>query len=217
MGLLGDLEERFLSPILDRIKAALGPLGKLFDLVSKFFKGFKQSFDKGNQLAAEIINEIHEWRNFREAIPVRTGVINLPHAIDKSQELLDQIKAAWNAIVDLAKQIKKQAQGQTENPTDEAEQAVKDIEGSGIKSILEKFPKLAKGLEKLLGFLAIAVGILESIQSAIDDIQAIVDVVKGIREEIETGSTIFLSQKNKRKVVKLDDGTSMRIRVGNLH
>ena len=205
------------NPILNAIKRALGPFGKLFDLIGRFFTGFRDSFKKAVDLAFEIKNEISEWQNFREAIPVRTGVISLPKAIDQTEKLFEQIRAAWQAIVDLAKEIQKQASGQQESPTEEAEQAVKDIEGSGVRGLLEKFPKLAKGLERVLGFLAIAVGVIESIQKAIDDITAIVDAIKGIREEIETGSTIFLSQKNPRKTVKLEDGSSFKIRVGNLH
>ena len=205
------------NPILNALKKALGPFGKLFDLVGKTFSGFRDSFNTGIELANEVRTEINEWRNFREAVPVRTGVVSLPAAIDHTEQLLDQIKAAWDSIVDLAKELQKQARGQQESPTEEAEQALKDIEGSGIKGILEKFPKLARGLEKLLGFLAVIVGALESIQKAITDLKNIVDAIKGIREEIETGSTIFLQQKNQRRTVRLDDGTSMKIRVGNLH
>jgi len=217
MSLLGDLADRFLQPIIDAIKRALGPFGKAIDLISKFFTGFRDSFNKGLALSQTIITEINEWRNFRENIHVKQRVISIPTAIEKSQELLDQIKAAWFAIVDLAQQIKKQAQGQTEDPTAEAEEAVQDIESSGVKTFLEKFPKLAKGLEKLLGFLAVAVGVLESIQSAIDDLTNIVAAIRGIREEIETGATVFLQQSNPRKTVRLEDGTTMKIRIGNLH
>lgn len=205
------------NPVWNAVKRILGPFGKLFDLVSQTFVGFRNSFETGIELAQEIMSEIGEWRNFKEAIPVRTGVINLPAAIDNTQQLLDQIRAAWDAIVDLAKELQKQARGQQESPTEEAEQALKDIEGSGIKGILEKFPKLARGLEKLLGFLAVVVGALESIQKAINDLKNIVDAIKGIREEIQTGSTIFLQQKNQRRIVKLADGGSIKIRVGNLH
>jgi len=205
------------TPILNALKRALGPFGKLFDLVSQTFTGFKASFTKGLELSVEIISEIHEWRNFREQINVRTGVVNLPKAIEQTEALLEQIRLAWDSIVDLAKELQKQAQGQQESPTEEAEQALKDIEGSGIRGLLEKFPKLAKGLEKLLGFLAIVVGALESIQKAIDDLKNIVDAIKGIREEIETGSTIFLQQKNPRRIVQLTEGGSIKIRVGNLH
>jgi hypothetical protein len=217
MSLIGDIVSRLVQPIIDAIKRALGPFGKALDLISKFFTGFRDSFNKGLALSQAIITEINEWRNFKQNINVQQRVINLPAAIDHTQDLLDQIKAAWFAIVDLAKQIKKQAQGQTEDPTAEAEEAVSDIESSGVKTILEKFPKLAKGLEKLLGFLAVAVGVLETIQSSIDDLANIVAAIRGIREEIETGSTIFLSQSNPRKTVTLEDGTTMKIRVGNLH
>lgn len=218
MGLLGDLEQRFLQPILDRIKAALGPFGKLFDLLTHLWTKLNDAFQKGTSLSIGIRDEISAWRNFKEAVPVRTGVINLPKAIDKSQELIDQVRAAWNSIVDLAKQLREQVQGEAgKNPAEEAEQAMSDIESSGIKNFLQRFPKLAKGLEKVLGFLAILVGALESIIAAIDDLTQILATVKGLREEIETGSTIFLQQKNARKTVKLDDGSSMKIRVGNLH
>lgn len=216
MGLLQQLEDRLLSGVLAKIKAALGPFGKLFDLVGKFFTGFKDSISKGTGLAKSVIAEINAWRNFREAVPVRTGVISLPRAIEKTQELLDQIRSAWTSIADLASKIKTSAAG-GEDPAVEAEQAVKDIEASGIKEFLTKFPKLARGVEKVLGFLALAVQVLEYIKSAIDDIQAILDAITAIREEIETGATIFLSQKNPRKTVETLDGEKLKLRVGNLH
>jgi hypothetical protein len=83
--------------------------------------------------------------------------------------------------------------------------------------LLEKFPRLAKGLEKVLGFVALLADALESISSGIDDLQAILDTITAIREEVETGSTVFLQQKNSRKSLALRDGGSIKIRVGNLH
>jgi hypothetical protein len=217
MSLLGDIAGRLLAPLVDAIKKALGPFGKLFDLISKFFTGFRDSFTKGQELANEVMSEIAAWRNFTSSVPYRTGVINIPKAVEQTKALLDQIKAAWESVVDLGRQIQKQARGQTEDPTVEAEEAVKDIESSGVKTLLEKFPKLAKGLEKLLGFLAVAIGILETIQASIDDLKNIVDAIKGIREEIEFGSTIFLQQKNRRKREHLSDGSPIVLRIGSLH
>src|SRR5215471_497507 len=220
MSLLGDLEQKFLQPIIDKIIAALGPFGKLFTSISKLFTGFKTSFEKGLALSSAIRTEISEWKNFKENFHVKQRVINLPTAIDKSQELLDKIKEAWNSIVDLAKQIQKQAKGQTDDPVAESEEAVSELESGGaegIQKLLSNFPKLAKGLEKLLGFLAVILGVIESIQSAIDDLTNILSAITGIREEIETGSTIFLQQNNLRKTVTLDDGSKMKIRIGSLH
>jgi hypothetical protein len=72
-------------------------------------------------------------------------------------------------------------------------------------------------LEKILGFLAILIGVTESIEALIDDLTEILDAVRGIREEITEGSTVFLQQKNSRKALALKDGGSIRIRVGSLH
>jgi hypothetical protein len=220
MSLLGDLEAKFVQPIIDKIIAALGPFGKVISQAGKIFTNFKSSFNKGVTLSSGIIAEINEWRNFKENIHVKQRVINLPIAIDKSQQLLDQIKAAWNSIVDLAKQIRDQVGGEQGDPVEEAESAVSDIEeggAKGIQNLLSKFPKLAKGLEKLLGFFAIIIGALEAVESAIDDLTNILAAITGIREEIETGETIFLSQKNSRKTIALADGGSIKIRVGSLH
>lgn len=214
---LSDIVSSLLDPILQKIKQLLGPFGKLFDLLQGLWKNSVQAFTTGQELAGEIITEIQAWKNFKEDIAFRTGVISLPKAIEKTKALIDEIIAAWHAIVDLAKNIQKQLQGQQESPIEEAEQAAADIESSGFKTILEKFPKLAKALEKVLGFLAIVVGTLESIIAAINDLKAIVDAIRDIREEIEHGSTIFLSQKNARKTLKLKDGGSIKIRVGSLH
>lgn len=217
MGLIDDLVSRILNPIIDRIKAALGPFGKLFDLIGKFFTGFRDSFNKSLQLSNLITSEIHAWVTFKEDIHFRTSVINIPIAIEKTKQLIDEIQNAWHAIIDIGQQIKKQASGQTESPTEEAIAAEKDIQASGIKTLLEKLPRLAKGLERILGFLAIAIGVLESVQSGIDDLTDIVTAIKDLRLTIEEGAIIFLQQKNPRKTVQLADGSSMRLRVGTLH
>lgn len=217
MSLLGDLGQRLLQPLIDALEKALAPFKRVIDLVKRFFTGFKDSFDKGNALATEIINEIDAWKNFTQAVPVRTGVINIPKAVEQTQKVIDEIKNAWRAIVDLFKEIKKQSQGQQEDPTTEAEDIMTDLESGGAKNLIEKFPKVAKAFEKVLGFLAVIVGVLETLQKTIDDLKTIVDAIKDIREEIEFGSTIFLQQKNARKRVNLTDGSAMSIRVGSLH
>lgn len=218
MALLDQLEARFLTPILDRLKAAFAPFRRLFDLVGNVFHGVQNCFTGGKRLADSIVAEISAWRNFREAIPVRTGVVSLPKAIENTQALLDQVRTGWDRVVDLAQEVRDLITRAGEaDPAAEASQAAEDIEASGIKTILQKFPKLVKGLEKLVGFLAILLSVFDNISRAIDDLQAIVEAVAAIRDEIETGSTVFLSQRNPRKMVELTDGTRLNIRLGNLH
>lgn len=217
MSFISDLADRILNPILEKLKTALGPFGKLFDLTGKFFTGLKTSYTKGFDLVGAVKSEVDAWRNFAVSIPIKTGVINIPKAVEQTKELLQQIRAAWDAVVDLAEQIKNQLRGQQGDPTEEAAAAARDIEESGVKNLLERLPRLAKGLEKILGFLAIAVGTLESIQAGIDDLTEILDAIRGIREEIESGSTVFLQQKNPRKREHLSDGSPISLRIGSLH
>lgn len=210
------LFDQLFKPLLDAIKKALGPFGRLFDLLSKFWTKLSTFIPKTTRLVQGIIAEVAAWRQFKEDIRYRTSVINIPAAVEATRSLIEQIARARDAIVDLWNELK----GKLEpagNPTEEAEQAIQDIENAGFRDILQKFPKLLKGAEKVLGFVAIIADALESLISAVDDLQAILDVISSLREEVEHGSTVFLQQKNKRRVVTLEDGTKMRIRVGSLH
>lgn len=204
------------NPLLDAVKRALGPFGKLFDLIGKFWTNLTSLGSRVQRLYLSILAEIQAWRTFKEDISFRTRVINVKSAIEKTGEFIDQFKAAWSAVKDLVENLKGKFQT-AGDPVGDAKAAVDDIEASGFKGILEKFPKLAKGLEKVLGFVALLADALESISSGIDDLQAILDTITALREEIETGSTVFLQQKNARRYVKLKDGGSIKIRVGNLH
>jgi hypothetical protein len=216
MSLIGDLVQRLIGPILDRIKQALGPFGKLFDLIGKFWDNLTNLGSKIQELVDLILTEIDAWKNFRENITFRTRVISLPAAIDHIEQFWDEILNAWHAILDLIKNLKGKFE-LTGDPAGEAEEAIKDIEESGFKTILEKFPKLAKGLEKVLGFVAIVVDALESIISGVDDLITVMMALRDIRKNIETADAIFLKNSNPRRIVKLKDGGSIKIRVGNLH
>jgi len=210
---LGDL----FNPLLSAIKSALGPFGKLFDLLGKFWTRLNKLPGRIQELVDLIRTEIREWRNFKEDIAYRTGVINIPKAVEKTRQLIDEVVSARDAIIDLFNKIKEKLQTTGGNPAEEAEEAVKDIEQSGFREIFSKFPRLLKGAEKVLGFVAIITDALETILDALDDLIKIVKTIRDLREEIEHGATIFLQQKNPRKALQLKDGGSIKVRLGNLH
>ena len=206
------------NPLLDGVKKLLGPFGKAFDLISHLWQNLTDGFEKGKELATTIVDEIDAWRNFREDINFRTGVISLPAAVKQTTQFVQGLIEAWHSIVELFSLLKGKLTDITGgNPTEEAQAAVKDIESSGFKAILKQFPKFAKGLEKVLGFVSILVDTTTTLLTAIDDLLAIVNALKAVREEVEHGSTVFLSQRNPRKTVQLKKGGSMKIRLGNLH
>ena len=212
MGLLDQL----LEPLVERVKQAFAPFGKLFDFITHFWTSITGLGGKIRDLINLVVSEVNEWKNFKENIAFRTRVINVKSAIEHVQEFIEQMAAAWRAIRELVDQLKSKFET-TGDPAQEAREAIDDIENSGFRAIFEKFPKLLKGLEKVLGFVAIVLDALESIIVAVDDLTTIVNALKAIREDIETGGPLFLKQSNTRRTVRLEDGTSMKIRVGSLH
>lgn len=208
--------EALLGPLVEQVKKLLAPFTRLFGFLTDFWNNIKNLLGDSKSLVDSVIGEINGWRNFKENISFKNRLVSLPLAYDKTKEFILQIPEAWHAIVNLVEELK----GKFEtggNPTEEAEQAVKDIEQSGFGGILKQFPKFAKGFEKVLGFVAIVADALNSIITAVHNLQTIVDTLRAIREEIETANTIFLNQSNRRKTVRLADGSTMKIRLGNLH
>jgi prophage DNA circulation protein len=207
----------FLKPLLDRIKSALGPLGKLWDKVVEAWNHITGIIGAVEHLTDTVKSEIDAWKNFKEDIRIRQRVINLEKAIEKTTELIQGIPDSYHAILDLVKEIKGKIGGVPEPVAGEVEELEAGFEEGGITNLLKRFPALAKFFEKALGFVSLLVDALESIANAIADLQTIVDETKRIRLEIEQLDTIFLQQHNKRKNLKLADGRTIRIRVGSLH
>ena len=206
----------FLSPLLDRIKKALGPLGKLWDKVVEAWNHITNIIADSQRLMDTITGEINAWKNFKEDIRFSSRVINLEKAITKTEELFQGIPDSWHAIQDLVKELKNKL-NVTEPKPSEVEELEAEFEEGGISNLLKRFPALAKFFEKALGFVTLVVDALESIANAIGDLQIIADEAKRIRLEIEKLDTIFLQQNNQRKTLKLSDGKTIRIRVGSLH
>jgi hypothetical protein len=204
------------SAIFDAIKSWLGPFGKLIDSLKQSYDKLIHIFDAAQKLTDTIVGEVDAWKNFKSDIRFAQRVIQIERAVQKTKDLIEGIPESWRSIVDIVKTFKAQfAEG---NPVEDTEAIVEDLESSsGIKSLLTKFPQLAKGLEKLLGVLALVIQALEAIAKTIDDLQTIVDELKAIRLEIEKLDTIFLSQSNKRKTLRLTNGKTIRIRLGKLH
>ena len=199
---------------------------KLFDLlptpiktiVTKIVSGITEVttlFSRIDKLIGSVKGEIEAWKNFRINPKFKSRVVNIPAAYDRTKEFFESFPATWASIQDLVKQFRDKLN--IENPVAEAEEAATGIEESGSASILDKFPKLAKGLEKLAGVVTLVVDSIVTISSAVDDVQAVVDEVTAVRKEIEDLDTFFLSQSNPRRRERLEGGGTINLRVGSLH
>lgn len=175
-------------------------------------------FDRIQHLIDSIKSEIEAFTHWKENIRFKSRVINVPAAASKIGELIQGLKDSWQAILALVHEFEATLKGGID-PEREASELAEDIgELDNVgESLLKRFPKLAKGLEKLLGIITAFVDAIIQWSDAIDKLQTIVDEVTRIREAIESGEQIFLSQNNKRKTLQLEDGSSIKIRLGNLH
>jgi len=205
------------SGIFNAVKGFLGPLGKLIDKVKESYDKLTGVLQSAETLKDSIVEEINGWKSFKQDIRLAQRVIQIERAIQKTRDLIEGIPAAWRSIVEIVKTFRAQIGGES-NPVEDTEAIVEDVESSGgISALLRKFPALAKGLEKLLGVLGLIVQALDAIATTISDLQQIVDELKALRLEFEKLDTIFLSQSNKRKTLRLEDGSRIRVRIGKLH
>jgi hypothetical protein len=148
-------------------------------------------------LVQAVKDEVAGFKNFRQDLRIKSRVINLETAIQRTRDLILGIPASWRAVVDLFSQIKS-AIG-------------KDVaaeEGAAILAVE------TAGLSEVVVGISILYQVASFVESVISDLQTIVDEVKRLRLEIEKLDTIFLSQSNKRKSLKLADGSTIRIRTG---
>ena len=207
------------SGILSSIRTFVGPIGQLFDKIKEgasHVANLRISIDK---LRQSILDEIAGWKSFKQDIRVKQRVVNLETAFTKTKDLIEGIPASWNAIKDIFAQIREKF-SETTGTSDaaaEATAAAEDIEQGGVKTLLTKFPKLAKALERIVIVVGLIADALKFVSDIVDDVQTIVDEIKRLRLEVEKLDTIFLPQSNKRKTLKLADGSTIRIRTGKLH
>jgi hypothetical protein len=151
-------------------------------------------------LIQSVKDEIEGFKNFRQDLRFKSRVVNLESAITKTRDLILGIPATWRAVLDLFSQIRSAI--------------AKDVaaeEGAAILAVE------TAGLSEVVVGLTVVYQIASFVESVISDLQTIVDEISRFRKEIEKLDSIFLTQSNKRKRVKLEDGSTMLIRVGKLH
>ena len=192
------------SGIFSKIGSFFKTAGKdLINLVKNIITVFtkvKDLFSEVNNLVASVKGEIDGWRNFKEDIRLKSRVVNLETAFRKTRDLVEGIPKSYHAVLDLFSQIKSAL------ARDVAEE-----EGAALLAVE------TAGLSEVAVALQIIYQVLSFVESVVSDLQTILDEAKGLRLEVEKLDTVFLSQDNKRKTLKLDNGKSIRIRVGKLH
>jgi hypothetical protein len=191
----------FLSKFsVEGFKKIVGDLGKVLTDFKKTYEKLTGVFGAGQHLVDSVVSEIAAWKNFKQDIRIKQRVINLETAIKKTRDLIEGIPASWRAVVDVISQIKSAIQ-----------RDIVEEEGAALLAVE------TAGLSELVVGLTIIYQVLNFVSSVIGDLQTIVDELMRFRLEVEKLDTIFLSQSNKRKTLKLANGKTVKIRIGHLH
>jgi len=202
--------EQLLSEKLDPI---ITPLRPVIHLLTNFKDSTIGLFGRATKLATDIRSEYEAIKNFKEDLHWRGRVVNAPQVVKKVKRLVEIPSEVAGRLKDLWTRLEQQI---GINPTRAAEDAVNALEGiEDFRGFITRFaPKLAKGLEKLLGILAIALDCVIAWNGAIDDLQTIVDDIREVRLDIEKLDLVFLPQNHARRWVTLEDGRRTRWRIG---
>lgn len=222
MGLLQQLEETIVQKLAQVFKPVLDPLKKLWGIIKGFFTALIDVVPETITLVGDIVSEVRAWKDFKQNISFKTGVINLQSVRDRIEMLIQELIDAWNNLRELFTSGFKLPLKSVNEAVDAAEEVVTAFEDFfGKFGLREALAKLGGSLEKAGGkvfeVLALIQAVAEEALKVVREMQSIVNAVRDVRKTFQTGEGLFLSQSNKRKVVHLDDGTSMKIRLGNLH
>jgi len=190
----------FFSKVGSFFKTAGKDVVNLVKNIITTFTKLKDLWSEVTTLIQSGKDEIDGWKHFKEDIRLKSRVVNLETAFKKTRDLVEGIPASWHAVLDLFSQIKSAL------AKDVAEE-----EGAALLAVE------TAGLSEVAVAIAIIYQVLSFVESVVSDLQTILDEAKRLRLEVEKLDTVFLQQDNKRKVVKLESGKTIKIRVGKLH
>jgi len=182
------------------IRKIISDVGTLISDFTKTFTKISGVVDSVVHLFNSVKDEIAGFKNFKQDLRFKSRVVNLELAVQKTRDLILGIPASWRAVLDLISNIKSAI--------------AKDIaaeEGAALTAVE------TAGLSEVVVGLGVIYQVANTVENVISDFQTIVDEISRLRKEIEKADSIFLQQGNKRKTLKLDDGSSIRVRTGKLH
>ena len=202
------------------IKSLLvGPASKLITSIRQTIDTATHIMDVVKETIDDAIAAYNEITNFELKPHWKIRAVSAPQAIDNIKELAEVPTKLFIAFRDLWTRVKASVDA-FKSPAAEAEAAIE--EASALEGgILRIFPRLSaligKAITRILGVAALVVQLVIDVDNAVADIHTIVLEIKTAVQSLNHLDAVFLQQQNPRKTVTLDDGSTMKIRVGHLH
>lgn len=194
-----------LSRVLASIRTTIDTAIHIFDVVKETVEDAKSIYD--------------EIQNFDINPHWKIRAISAPETVAHIKELAEVPTKIVIAVRDLSGRIR-EAVSTFKSPVGEATAAVEEA-GSLEGGLLRIFPRLAsllgKAATRILAFAGLIVQLVIDVDNAVADIHTLVKQLRTALESLNHLDAIFLQQNNPRRIVRLEDGSTMKIRVGKLH
>lgn len=176
-------------------------------------------FDVVRQTVEDAITIYEEIKAFDINPRWKIRVLSAPEAIDGIKKIAQVPSRIFIAVKDLVNRVKNSVEA-FKSPVAEASAAAEEA-GSLEGGLLRIFPRLAsllgRAITRVLALAGLIVQLVIDVDNAVADIHTIVGQLREAVQDLNHLNVIFLKQSNPRRTVVLEDGSKMRIRVGNLH
>jgi hypothetical protein len=202
------------------IKSVLvGPVSKLITSIRQTLDTATHILEVVKETVDDAIASYNEIKNFELKPHWKIRAVSAPQAIDNIKELAEVPTKLFIAVKDLWSRVKGSVD-QFKSPVAEAEAAVEEA-GALEGGFLRLFPRLAgligKAATRVLAIAGLVLQIVIDIDNAVADIHTIVLEIRTAIQSLNHLDAVFLQQNNPRKTVTLEDGSTMKLRVGKLH
>ena len=95
------LIDTLLQKVLAFFQPVLGPLQKLWSILKGMVTAIIEVIPESIDLVKLIYSEVLEWKNFKEDVNIKTGVVNFKSARARIEDLITELIDAWHSLVDL--------------------------------------------------------------------------------------------------------------------
>lgn len=210
-----------LLDLLPGIKSAVvGPIRTVILQLRTAIDTLSHVFETCQAILDDSVGIWHEIQTFQLKPQWETRALSVPDAIQNLKDLSEVPAKIFIAVKDLWTRLRSKI---VQPSTAAAEEATAAIEEAGNVEgfLLRVFPRLAKlvgrAIAKILAIVGLVVEGLIDASNALADIRALVGQFRVGLESLNHLDAVFLRQNKKRATLRLEDGSTIRIRIPRRH
>lgn len=210
-----------LLDLLPGIKSAVvGPIRTVILQLRTAIDTLTHVFETVQGIIDDTVGIYHELQHFELKPHWQTRALSVPDAIQNIKDLSEVPGKIFIAAKDLWTRLKSKVAQPSAQAADEAVASIEEA-GSVEGFLLRVFPRLAKligrAIAKILAIVGFVVEALIDVSNGLADIRALVGQFRVALESLNHLDAVFLRQNKKRQTLRLEDGSTIRVRIPRRH